>query len=160
MPSAFAWLKWFELNESEQVKLYRPVGVAELELIASLQWMAYPPRLEHQPIFYPVLNFRYAEAIAKNWNTKDEASGYAGFVTEFDVDDEFVSRYEIQIVGSRDDQELWVPAEELSEFNRMLSGRIVVTGEYYGDRFDREIDVHSNLPKSVIEAGRDSEPGS
>jgi len=136
------------------MRLYRPVGVAELELIASLQWMAYPPRLAHQPIFYPVLSFTYAEAIAKNWNTKDEASGYAGFVTEFDIADDFVSRYEVQIVGSRDDKELWVPAGELWEFNRMIDGRIVVTGQYYGERFDDDVDARSNLSKIVMEAGR------
>ena len=68
------------------MRLYRPVGVVELELIAASGWTAYPPRLEHQPIFYPVLNFTYAEAIAKNWNTKDDNSGCAGFVTEFDID--------------------------------------------------------------------------
>lgn len=35
--------------------LYRPVGLAELELIAAAGWRAYPPRLAWQPIFYPVL---------------------------------------------------------------------------------------------------------
>ena len=134
------------------MRLYRPVGVAELELIAASGWSVYPPRLAHQPIFYPVLNFKYAEAIAKNWNTKDDASGHAGFVTEFDVDDHFVSRYDIQVVGSREDQELWVPSEELELFNQMIHGPIVVTGYYYGEKFDGKIDPKSNLPASVIAA--------
>ena len=134
------------------MKLYRPVGVTELELIAATGWSAYPPRLAHQPIFYPVLNLTYAEAIAKNWNTKDEASGHAGFVTEFDVNDKFVSRYDVQVVGSREDQELWVPAEELERFNQEILGRIDVTGTYYGEKFDGAIDPKSNLPESVIAA--------
>lgn len=134
------------------LRLYRPVGVTELELIAASRWTAFPPRLEHQPIFYPVLNFKYAEAIAKNWNTKDEASGFARFVTEFDIDDEYVARFDIQIVGSREDQELWVPSEELVEFNSMIRGSIAVTGYYYGDRFNGTIDAKTNLPGSVLAA--------
>ena len=132
------------------MRLYRPVGVTELELIAASKWSAYPPRLEHQPIFYPVLNFAYAEAIARNWNTKDEASGFAGFVTEFDIDDDYVARFEIQIVGSREDQELWVPSENLAEFNSMIRGSISVTGHYYGDRFKGNVDDVTNLPRSVL----------
>ena len=91
------------------LRLFRPVGVKELELIAASRWESYPPLLEHQPIFYPVLNFEYAEAIAKNWNTKDPVSGHAGFVTEFEIEDEFIKQYPIQIAGAREDLELWVP---------------------------------------------------
>ncbi len=41
--------------------LYRPVGLNELKLIAGLEFRAFPSRLPEQPIFYPVLNFAYAE---------------------------------------------------------------------------------------------------
>ena len=133
------------------MKLFRPVGVAELELIAASGWSAYPPRLSHQPIFYPVLNFEYAEAIAKNWNTKDEVSGYAGFVTEFEIDDEFVARYDVQVVGSREDQQLWVPAEDLELFNQNIEGLIEVTAHYFGGKFAGKIDSKSSLPTSVID---------
>ena len=40
----------------ETLTLWRPVGQAELELIAAAEWRRFPPRLEGQPIFYPVLN--------------------------------------------------------------------------------------------------------
>jgi hypothetical protein len=60
--------------------LYRPVGPKELELIASSGFRMFPPRLPAQPFFYPVLNEEYAVQIARDWNTKDEASGYAGEV--------------------------------------------------------------------------------
>ncbi len=46
--------------------LFRPVGTKELELIAQLDFCAFPPRLEIQPIFYPVLNFDYAAQIARD----------------------------------------------------------------------------------------------
>ncbi|MBK5721430.1 hypothetical protein JGH11_11150 [Dysgonomonas sp. Marseille-P4677] len=62
--------------------LYRPVGLKELQLIIDLDFKAFPPRLEWQPIFYPVLNQEYAEQIAEKWNTKDEFSGYCGIVTK------------------------------------------------------------------------------
>ena len=48
--------------------LYRPVGTAELELITESGFTRFPPRLPEQPIFYPVLNERYAREIAERWN--------------------------------------------------------------------------------------------
>lgn len=45
--------------------LFRPVGRAELELIEKTNYIAFPPRLPQQPIFYPVLNQKYAEEIAQ-----------------------------------------------------------------------------------------------
>lgn len=72
--------------------LYRPVGQYEFELIAASGYRAFPPRLAHQPIFYPVLTEAYAVEIARDWNTKDAASGYAGFVTRFAVDDDVARR--------------------------------------------------------------------
>jgi hypothetical protein len=132
------------------VKLYRPVGVRELELIAKSGWKAFPPRLAHQPIFYPVLTFKYAEAIAKNWNTKDENSGFAGFITSFQIDDTFVQRYPVQIAGSREDQELWISANELGEFNEHIVGIIQCEAAHYGERFVGEVDSDTGLPSSVV----------
>lgn len=58
------------------MKLWRPVGPKELELIQDSGWLKFPPRLPEQPIFYPVCNMEYAELIAKNWNVKDSGAGY------------------------------------------------------------------------------------
>ena len=115
--------------------LYRPVGIKELCLIADSNFRAFPPRLPFQPIFYPVLNATYAEQIARDWNTKDSGSGFAGFVTKFEVDSTYISRYEIQVVGAKQHQELWIPAEELTEFNQHLIGPIQVVAAYYGEAF-------------------------
>ena len=112
--------------------LYRPVGEAELRLIEGSGWRAFPPRLAHQPIFYPVLNEAYAIQIARDWNTKDAASGYAGYVTRFRVRTDFLARYPVQTVGARMHQELWIPAEELEELNANLVGPIEVTAEFHG----------------------------
>jgi hypothetical protein len=116
--------------------LFRPVGEAELRLIEESGWRAFPPRLPHQPIFYPVLNEGYALQIARDWDTKDAASGYAGYVTRFRVRTEFISRYPVQTVGARQHQELWVPAEELGELNANLVGVIEVTAEFRGTEAD------------------------
>lgn len=106
--------------------LYRPVGAQELRLIEDSGFTAFPPRLPGQPIFYPVLNREYAAEIAGRWNTRDENSGYVGFVTRFEVDDAFAARYPVQTVGRAYHQELWVPAGELTEFNRHIIGKIEV----------------------------------
>lgn len=110
--------------------LYRPVGQAELDLIRDSEWKAFPPRLHWQPIFYPVLNEEYAVEIARDWNTKDEPSGFVGYVLRFEVQDAFVARYPVQVVGARRHQELWVPAEELADFNEHIVGPIVVIHEF------------------------------
>ena len=117
--------------------LYRPVGVDELALIAQTNYTAFPPRLPEQPIFYPVLHFDYAEQIARDWNTK--SSGYAGFVTRFEVEDTYVRGFPVQIVGNATHEELWVPAEELAEFNGHIVGKIAVVASYYGERYTRAV---------------------
>jgi len=124
------------MNASESVEttiLYRPVGAAELKLIEESGWRAFPPRLPHQPIFYPVLDEAYAVQIARDWNTKDAASGNVGYVTRFRVRSDFLARYEVQTVGARGHRELWIPAEELDDFNRNIVGEIEVTAEFRGD---------------------------
>ena len=72
--------------------LYRPVGQKEFDLIEQSGYKKFPPRLEWQPIFYPVLNQTYAEQIALEWNTHDEFSGYAGYVTAFDLSEEYLAK--------------------------------------------------------------------
>lgn len=109
------------------VTLYRPVGPKELALIKASGWKEFPPRLPEQPIFYPVTNEEYAIQIARDWNVRQSG---AGFVTRFQLHAEFVARYPVKTVGSTMHQELWVPAEELAEFNRNIVGLIEVTAEF------------------------------
>jgi hypothetical protein len=44
--------------------LYRPTGPKELELVAASGYLRWPPRLDGQPIFYPVTSEEYAREIA------------------------------------------------------------------------------------------------
>lgn len=104
--------------------LYRPVGPEELALIERSGWKRFPPRLPEQPIFYPVMNEEYAIQIARDWNVKASGSGY---VTQFQVQADFLKRYEQQNVGGEIHNELWVPAEELDSFNDHIVGQIIVT---------------------------------
>jgi hypothetical protein len=112
------------------VTLYRPIGPEELALIKESDWTAFPPRLPEQPIFYPVLNEAYAAQIARDWNVP--ASG-SGFVTKFAVDKKYLDKFQIQNVGGHIHNELWVPAEELGEFNEHIIGKIEVVKSYYPD---------------------------
>lgn len=112
------------------VTLYRPVGQKELDLIAALQFAAFPPRLFWQPIFYPVLTEDYATFIAREWNTKDEANGNVGYVTRFQVARAYLDGYSPQVAGGRDFMEYWIPAEDIDAFNAAIIGPIEVIAEY------------------------------
>ena len=109
------------------VTLWRPTGPKELALVEESGWRAWPPRLPEQPIFYPVLNEDYAIRIARDWNVP--ASG-VGFVTRFELDATFARRYPVRQAGGASILELWVPAEELEEFNRHVVGLIHVVHEF------------------------------
>jgi hypothetical protein len=106
------------------MKLYRPVGQREFDLIKESGYKEFPPRLEWQPVFYPILNREYAQKIAGEWNVKDEFSGYVGYVMEFEIDGEYLRQYDIKTVGSSIHQEYWIPDEKLAEFNRHIVGLI------------------------------------
>jgi hypothetical protein len=112
-------------------KLYRPVGEAELDLIRASNFRQFPPRLPEQPIFYPVLAEDYATQIARDWNTKDERSGFAGYVLRFHVRTEFLQPYDVHIVGSSDHREYWIPAADLARLNDSIEGEIEVVSEFH-----------------------------
>jgi hypothetical protein len=109
------------------ITLWRPVGPAELALIAESGHRAFPPRLPEQPIFYPVLNEAYAVQIARDWNVKADG---AGFVTRFRVQQSFLENYDVQQAGGRQHLEYWIPAEDLPAFNAAIVGEIEVTAEF------------------------------
>lgn len=115
----------------EEVVLFRPVGSQELRLIEEAGFRAFPPRLPEQPIFYPVTNEGYARQIARDWNAKlnDDRIGY---VTRFCVPAAFIGQFEKRVVGGREHEEYWVPAERLGDLNDNILGRIEVLAVYDG----------------------------
>lgn len=114
---------------TETVTLYRPVGSAELALIEEAGFRAFPPRLPEQPIFYPVTNEAYAAQIARDWNARHNDDG-RGYVTRFAVRADFLQAYERKVVGGREHEEFWIPAEELPAFNSAIEGLIEVVAQF------------------------------
>jgi hypothetical protein len=55
-------------------------------------------------------------------------------VTEFDVEAEYLSRFEPRKVGGANHLEYWIPAEELQEFNRHIQGTIQVIARFEGNK--------------------------
>ena len=131
--------------------LFRPVGLEEMRLVVESELRAFPPRLPEQPIFYPVLTHEYAVEIARDWNTKDESSGFAGYVTRFEISDAYAARFERRRAGARRHEELWVPADELGAFNAEIVGRIAVTEAFFGSRFRGHASADGGMPgKDVV----------
>lgn len=124
--------------------LYRPVGEKEMILILESGYKKFPPRLDWQPIFYPVLNESYASEIAEKWNTRDEAGNYLGFVTKFQVPEEIMNQYPAQNVGAKNHNELWVPAEELENFNDEIVGDIEVIRVFVGNEYKESVNTEIN----------------
>ena len=119
------------MTNDPTMTLFRPVGAKELELIRASGMRSFPPRLPEQPIFYPVLNEEYATQIARDWNAKHEPE-HVGYVTRFRVRSSCASKYPVQRVGAAVHEELWVPAEELDEFNSNIIGLIEIVAEFRG----------------------------
>jgi hypothetical protein len=133
--------------------LFRPVGLQELQLIADSNFQAFPTRLSDQPIFYPVLNFEYARQIAEGWNTRYN-NPPCGFITRFEIENEYAKQFKIETVGARENQELWIPAEMLEEFNAQILSQITIEAAYYGSNFSGEINPETNLPTSLRMEGK------
>jgi hypothetical protein len=114
----------------DRTELFRPVGRAELGLIATAQYKCFPPRLPEQPIFYPVLEFDYAVEIAREWNSTESRSGNVGYVTRFFIPTGYLRDREIHEVGGRQRREYWIPADELPTFNAALVSPIEVVATF------------------------------
>ena len=113
--------------------LYRPVGLKELALIYDSGMKAFPARLPKQPIFYPVLQLEYARQTASDWNVKN--GEFAGYVTQFTVEDRYVKKLEKHKVGKTQYQELWIPEDKMEDFNKHIAGHIKVLEGHFGKGF-------------------------
>ncbi|WP_436842711.1 hypothetical protein [Streptomyces flaveolus] len=77
-------------------------------MLREMNWRAWPPRPPRLP----------------------EQRDGAGFVTRFEVESGFLSRYPIRQAGGQTIRELWVPAQELDDFNAHIVGEIQVIPEF------------------------------
>jgi len=116
-------------------QLFRPLGLQEMSLLWDSEFREFPPRLVHQPFFYPVVTADYARHIAAHWNVNDEASGFVGFVTRFAVADDYLAAFERHVVGARNHVEYWIPSEQLPSFNHALTDPISVDDAFFGPKF-------------------------
>lgn len=73
-----------------------------------------------------------------------------GFVTRFELDPEFATRYPVQVAGGRRHEELWVPAEELEEFNDHIVGTIAVLETYPGANFVGDLHPTTGIPRELM----------
>lgn len=103
---------------TKNTKLYRPLRYKELELIIASEMKRFPPRGFWQPIFYPVLNLRYASEIAEAWESDD------AHIVSFEIPKTYFDKFPIQTIRESYRQELWVPAWQLNEFNEKIVGEI------------------------------------
>jgi len=83
------------VEPDETVTFSRPTGPGELALVEASGWMAWPPRLPEQPIFYPVVNEEYAAMIARGLERQAQ---WLGHVTRFRVRKKFLERYDLNQV--------------------------------------------------------------
>lgn len=103
------------------------MNIEELNLISDSDWTKFPPRLFHQPIFYPVTNVEYARQITQEWNLPSYGNG---FVVSFDMDADYLKQFKEEKVGLDHHTELWIPSEDLEEFNGHIIGEIKVLEGY------------------------------
>ena len=73
------------------------------------------------------MNLAYARQITREWNVPAKGIGH---VVRFDVDAAYLERFTVQNVGGIIHNELWVPAEELEEFNDHIVGSIELAETY------------------------------
>ena len=69
----------------------------------------------------------------------------------FQVDAEFLARYDVQTVGASMHQEYWIPAGDLDEFNRHIVGEIEVVAVF---REQGERNTDAGDPTQYCDSGR------
>lgn len=82
----------------------------------------FPARLPGRHVIHPVLNKQYASELA----AKQDPNSYRNYVLEFEVDDNYISWFEIKNKDTEYRKELSVPAEQMDEFNSHIDGLISV----------------------------------
>jgi hypothetical protein len=112
------------LTHSPRVKLFKPVTPIQLEKILANNCEGFGCSFEGERFFYPKLHHHYAEQIARN----SYGSRYgAGYVVEFEVDADYISRFPLQTIGYDEQQEYCVDINRLPELNQHIHGKIEIT---------------------------------
>lgn len=80
-----------------------------------------------------------------------EIPSTAGYVTSFAVDENYRSRLGRHTVGSAVHEECWIPAQELSQFNKAIVGLIAIGKAFLGDSFAGFIPGRAGLKGKTAE---------
>lgn len=130
--------------------LCRPVGIGEFRLLPVGGFRPFLSGPSDQHIVYSVLTVDHACKIARDWNTVDEQSGHAGFVTQFEIDDATAAAsYPVQVAGGRNHEELWVPAQDVAEFNQYIAGAVAIVEAFIRPQVVGRLDPDSLLPVDI-----------
>lgn len=105
----------------ETMVLCRPVNGLEYHLIRQLSNNSFPPRFEHQFIFYPISNEEHAAKIAKEWSVEDNTTS---FVVRFKVRTAYISMFDLYTVGNKEHQEYRISSSDMDRLNRNIVGQI------------------------------------
>src|SRR5436190_17268758 len=73
-----------------------------------------------------LLSEHYAVQIARDWDTKDERSGFVGYVLRFNVKRSFLNNYEIHTAGNSERREYRTPVADFERFDENIGGNIGV----------------------------------
>ena len=116
---------------NETMVLYRLISSGEMELIRSVNYVAFPPRLFWKHTFHPVSDERYATEMARTWNFGD---GKPVYLIRFQVRTAFLQPYEAEIDGAQGRKEYRIPSDgldELEELKQNMVGKIEVLSEVH-----------------------------
>ncbi|MFG2007725.1 ADP-ribosylation/crystallin J1 [Micromonospora sp. NPDC048868] len=106
--------------------LWRPMGQQERDLVRETGWRRWPALSPDEAHFFPILSEDFAIGAARDWNL----FGSVRYVARFHVETGFLGRYSTRSFGGSAAPMLWVPAEELNEFNAHIVGPIEVVHEF------------------------------
>lgn len=112
------------------------MGLPELAQALDADAKAFPDRSPERPTFVLALSFEHAQRLASERHPAEAASGFAGFVADFDLDADYARRLEVRLVGEPvQHREIWLPADRLRELNTQLRSRIRTRAAFYGPAF-------------------------
>jgi hypothetical protein len=77
---------------------------------------------------------------------RDKDSDGVGFVTAFEIPEQYFGQFQVQTVGLVHHQELWVPATQLDEFNDAIVNSIRIEKAFIGKKFIISDKIKSILP--------------
>lgn len=117
--------------------IYRSCGLPEWRLIRQDGRGKFPACMIRADIFYPSLLFENACGLAREFNTRDPASEFAGLVLACDVPPDFLREYDDPEL---EPEALWLPPETRAAINDALQGplrvcEVIYGAEYSGPRF-------------------------